>query len=163
MICIWIITSNGIGIINNFILVKTNNIKNWYSPFEHPCLTDPSKVLILLGVSSQETPAWGLLGVCLGCLEPMPGDVRFMMFAWGFYTFLLGDEFFEWRAWGCGFQGLLCLGTSISAPLSLGDLLGVDLLGSVRQGCKNEYVENIGFTIHTRLSKIQPCLPRDAL
>jgi hypothetical protein len=27
------------------------------------------------------------------------------------------------------------LGTSISVPLLLGDLLGVDLLGSVRQGC----------------------------
>ena len=51
--------------------------------------------------------------------------------------FLLGDEFFEWCAWGCGFQGLVYLGTSISAPLLLGDLLGVDLLGSVRQGCHN--------------------------
>ena len=79
--------------------------------------------------------AWGLLGVCLGCDEPMLGDVRFTMFAWGFDTFLLGDEFFERCAWGCGFQGLVCLGTSISAPLLLGDLLGVDLLGSVRQGC----------------------------
>ena len=78
---------------------------------------------------------WGLLGVCLGCDEPMLGDVRFTMFAWGFDTFLLGDEFFERCAWGCGFQGLVCLGTSISAPLLLGDLLGVDLLGSVRQGC----------------------------
>ena len=48
--------------------------------------------------------------------------------------FLLGDEFFEWCAWGCGFQGLVCLGTSISAPLLLGDLLEVDLLGSLRQG-----------------------------
>ena len=56
------------------------------------------------------------------------------MFAWGFDTFLLKDEFFEWCAWGCGFQGLVCLGTSISAPLLLRDLLGVDLLGSVRQG-----------------------------
>ena len=65
----------------------------------------------------------------------MLGDVRFTMFAWGFDTFLLGDEFFERCAWGCGFQGLVCLGTSISAPLLLGDLLGVDLLGSVRQGC----------------------------
>ena len=49
--------------------------------------------------------------------------------------FLLGDEFFERCAWGCGFQGLVCLGTSISAPLLLRDLLGVDLLGSARQGC----------------------------
>ena len=54
----------------------------------------------------------------------MLGDVRFKMFAWGFDTFLLGDEFFECCAWGCGFQGLVCLGTSISAPLLLGDLLG---------------------------------------
>ena len=61
----------------------------------------------------------------------MLGDVRFTMFAWGLDTFLLGDEFFKRCAWGCGFQGLVCLGTSISAPL----LLGVDLLGSVRQGC----------------------------
>ena len=57
------------------------------------------------------------------------------MFAWRFDTFLLGDEFFERCAWGCGFQGLVCLGTSISAPLLLGDFLEVDLLGSVRQGC----------------------------
>ena len=54
----------------------------------------------------------------MGCDEPMFGDVRFTMLAWGF-----------------GFQGLVCLGTSISTPLLLGDLLGVDLLGSVRQGC----------------------------
>ena len=52
------------------------------------------------------------------------------MFAWGFDTFLLGDEFFEWCAWGCDFQGLVCLGTSILAPILLGDLLGVGLLGS---------------------------------
>ena len=26
-------------------------------------------------------------------------------------------EFFEWCAWGCGFQGLVCLGTSISTML----------------------------------------------
>ena len=65
----------------------------------------------------------------------MLGDVRFTLFARRFDTFLLGDEFFEWCAWGCGFQGLVCLGTSISAPLLLGDLLGVDLLWSVRQGC----------------------------
>ena len=65
----------------------------------------------------------------------MLGDVRFTMFAWGFDTFLLGDEFFERCARGCGFQGLVCLGTWISAPLLLGDLLGVDLLGFVRQGC----------------------------
>ena len=57
------------------------------------------------------------------------------MFAWRFDTFLLGDEFFERCAWVCGFQGLVCLGTSISAPLLLGDLLAVDLLGSVREGC----------------------------
>ena len=47
---------------------------------------------------------------------------------------MLGDEFFERFAWGRGFQGLVCLGTWILAPLLLGDLLGVDLLGSVRQG-----------------------------
>ena len=73
----------------------------------------------------------------MGFDEPMLGDVRFTTFAWGFDTFLLGDEFFEWCAWGCGFQGFVCcLGTSISAPLLLGDLIGVDLLGplSVRQG-----------------------------
>ena len=69
----------------------------------------------------------------------MLGDVRFTMFAWGFDTFLLGDEFFKRCAWGCGFQGLVCLGTLISAPLYLGDLLGVDLLGSVRQGCRKDH------------------------
>ena len=56
----------------------------------------------------------------MGYEEPMLGDVRFTMFAWEFDTFLLGDEFFEWCAWGCGFQGLVCLGTSILAPLLLG-------------------------------------------
>ena len=35
--------------------------------------------------SSGQIP-WGLLGVCLGCDEPMLGDVRFTMFAWGFDT-----------------------------------------------------------------------------
>ena len=54
----------------------------------------------------------------------MLGDVRFTMFAWGFGTFLIVDEFFERCAWGCGFQGLVCLGTSISALLLLGDLPG---------------------------------------
>ena len=51
---------------------------------------------------------------------------------------MLGDEFFEWFALGCGFQSHVCLGTSFSVPLLLGDLLGVDLLGSVRQGCFKE-------------------------
>ena len=36
---------------------------------------------------------------------------------------------------GGDFQGFVCLGTSISAPLLLWDLLGMDLLGAVRQGC----------------------------
>ena len=75
----------------------------------------------------------------------MLGDVRFTMFAWGFDTFLLGDEFFKRCAWGCGLQGLVCLGTSISAPLLRGDLLGVDLLGSVRQGCTLGCAESTHF------------------
>ena len=54
--------------------------------------------------------------------------------------FCLGMNFLEWCAWGCGFQGLVCLGTSILAPLLLGDLLGVDLLGSVRQGCREKSI-----------------------
>ena len=74
-------------------------------------------------------------GVCLGFDESMLGDMRFMMFAWGFHLNLLGDGFFERVAWGGDFQGLLCLGTPILAPLLLGDLLGVDLLGAVIQGC----------------------------
>ena len=41
-------------------------------------------------------------------------------------------------AWGSDFQGLVRLGTSISAPLLFGDLLGVDLLGAVRQGCMHK-------------------------
>ena len=44
-------------------------------------------------------------------------------------------DFFEWVAWGGDFQGLACLGRSISAHHLLGDLLGVDLFGAVRQGC----------------------------
>ena len=67
----------------------------------------------------------------------MLGDVRFTMLSWGFDTFLLGDEFLEWCAWGCGFQGLVCLGTSISAPLLLGGFLGVDLLGVCETGVQN--------------------------
>ena len=65
----------------------------------------------------------------------MLGDVRFTMFAWGFDTFF---------AWGCIFRAL-CLGMWFSGSCLLGDvdfgtslladLLGVDLLGSVRQGC----------------------------
>ena len=47
-------------------------------------------------------------------------------------------EFFERVAWGDDFQGLFCLGTSILAPLLLGDLLGVDLLGAVKQGCNEK-------------------------
>ena len=43
--------------------------------------------------------------------------------------------FFERVAWGGDFQGLLCLGTPILAPLLYGDLLGVDLLRAVIQGC----------------------------
>ena len=82
--------------------------------------TDVSKLGAPIKLRSDSL---GLLGVCLGTY-----DLRC----------LLGDEFFEQCAWRCGFQGLVCLGTSISAPLLLGDLLGVDLLdllGSVRQGC----------------------------
>ena len=71
---------------------------------------------------------------CLGTydLRCLLGDLIF---------FLLGDEYLERCAWGCGVQGLLgdlilfCLGMNISAALLLGDLLGVDLLGSLRQGC----------------------------
>ena len=55
----------------------------------------------------------GFLGVCLvclGCDEPMLGNIRFTMFDWGFDTFLLGDEFFERCVWGCGFSGSCLLG-----------------------------------------------------
>ena len=47
---------------------------------------------------------------------------------------LLGDNIFAPIAWGGGFQGLFSLGTSILNPFLLGVLLGVDLLGAVRQG-----------------------------
>ena len=43
--------------------------------------------------------------------------------------------FFERVAWGGGFEGLICLGTSILATFLLGVLLGVDLLGAVKEGC----------------------------
>ena len=43
-------------------------------------------------------------------------------------------DFFERVALGGVFQGLVCLGMSVSAPLLLGDLLGGDLLGAVSQG-----------------------------
>ena len=74
-----------------------------------------------------------------------------------FSSGLLGDEFFEWFAWGCGFQGLVCLGTLISEPLLLGDLLGVDLLGSVRQGCvfdrQRNYKLNLKYHNHKTVHK----------
>ena len=71
-------------------------------------------------------------GVCLGF-----DDSQCLGFGvcLGFDLFCLGMDFFERVAWGGDFQGLVCLGTSILAPLLLGDLLGVDLLGAVRQGC----------------------------
>ena len=78
----------------------------------------------------------GLLGVCVGfAWGLMTASAWGLGFAWGFDLFCLGMDFFERVAWGGDFQGLVCLGTSISAPLLLGDLLGVDLLGAVRQGC----------------------------
>ena len=46
----------------------------------------------------------------MGFNEPLLGDVRFMLFTWGFNLILLGDGFFERIAWGDGFLGLLCLG-----------------------------------------------------
>ena len=53
----------------------------------------------------------------MGFYEPLLGDVRFMLFTWGFnLIFLLGDGFLERIAWGDGFLGLLCLGTSMFAP-----------------------------------------------
>ena len=55
-------------------------------------------------------------------------------FAWGFDLFCLGMDFFKRVAWGSDFQGLVCLGTSILAPFLLGVLLGVDLLGAVKEG-----------------------------
>ena len=69
----------------------------------------------------------------------MLGDVRFTMFTWGFDTFLLGDEFFERCAWGCDFQGLVCLGTSISAPLLLGDL-GIAITLSSCNNLQNSFL-----------------------
>ena len=60
-----------------------------------------------------------------------------MIFAWGFAQKLFGVDFFLSSAWGCDFQDLVCLGLSISTALLLGVLLGVDLLGAVRQGCDN--------------------------
>ena len=51
-------------------------------------------------------------------------------FAWSFDLFCLEMDFFERVAWGGDYQGLFCLGTSIPAPLLLGDLLGVSLLGA---------------------------------
>ena len=55
---------------------------------------------------------------------------------------LLGDRHFERVAWGCDFQDHICLGWSILTTFLLGVLLGVDLLGAVRQGCitMNRYV-----------------------
>ena len=63
--------------------------------------------------------SWGVMSQCLGTydLRCLLGDL---------ILFCLGMNF------SSGFQGLICLGTSVSAPLLLGDLLG-----SVRQGRLN--------------------------
>ena len=58
-----------------------------------------------------------------------------MMFVRGFHLNLLGDGSLSRVVWVGDFQSLLCLGTPILAPILLGDLLGVDLLGAVIQGC----------------------------
>ena len=50
---------------------------------------------------------------------------------------LLGDRHFERVAWGCDFQDHICLGWLILTTFLLGVLLGVDLLGAVRQGCSS--------------------------
>ena len=76
---------------------------------------------------SSDQISWGLLKVFLGCDRPMRGDVRFTMFSWGFDTFsssVLGDVVFR----------------VLFVPLLLGDLLGVDLLGSVRQGYLSKWL-----------------------
>ena len=58
-----------------------------------------------------------------------------MIFAWGLGQILLGDRIFESVAWGCDFLDHICLGWPILTTFWLGVLLGVDLLGAVRQGC----------------------------
>ena len=68
-----------------------------------------------------------------------------MMFAWGFGRVYLGMVFGR-VAWGSGL-----LGTSILEPLLHGVLLGVDLLGAVRQKCVGEeYVKKID--CHTQIT-----------
>ena len=103
---------------------------------------------------SNEVP-----GVCMGFYKPLLGDVRFMLFAWGFTLILLEGGFFERIAWGDGFLGLLCSGTSILAPLLLGVLLGVDLLGAVKQGClnkdKNRYAFTAGLPLNSHQADLQ--------
>ena len=69
--------------------------------------------------------AWGL----------MTASAWGLGFAWGFDLFCLEMDFFERVAWGGDFQGLVCLGTSISELLLLRDLFVVDLHGAVGQGC----------------------------
>ena len=66
----------------------------------------------------------------MGFNEPLLGDVRFMLFTWGFNLILLGDGFFERIAWGDGFLGLLCLGMSILAPFLLG-AVRISITGSL--------------------------------
>ena len=56
------------------------------------------------------------------------------MFAWILDRNLLGDGFIEPVAWGCCFQGLICLGTLILITLLLGDLLGMGLVRDAIQG-----------------------------
>ena len=62
-----------------------------------------------------------------------------MIFAWGLGQILLGDRHFERVAWGCDFQDHICLGWPILTTFLLGVLLGVDLLGAVRQGCSRVF------------------------
>ena len=105
--------------------------------------TDVSKLGAPICITSGRIP-WGLLGVCLGCDEPMLGDVRF-------YDVCLGIWYFF--AWGWIFRAV-CLGMWFSGSCLLGDVdIGTsfawgfawgELVGSVRQGCSRTW----GNTVH---------------
>ena len=59
-----------------------------------------------------------------------------MMFAWVLDLIMLGDGFFEMVAWECCFQGPIVFRKLVLATFLLRYLLGVVLLGALRQECK---------------------------
>ena len=87
-------------------------------------------------ISDMPFEKTGLLGVCVELdWGLMTASAWGLGFAWGLDLFAWGWSFSRGLPGEVIFRALVCSGTSISTPLLLGDLLGVDVFGAVRQGC----------------------------